>query len=76
MKRIALCMQALRLPPCSQMFSFRIRRLEKDLGVTLFVRLRRGVKPTREGDLLYRYAKDILGKVEEARDRVRNLSTA
>ena len=56
--------------------SFRIRRLEEDLGATLFIRLRRGVKPTTKGDLLYRYAKDVLGKIEEAKDRVKGRNAA
>ena len=56
--------------------SSRIGRLEKSLGSLLFVRLRRGVKPTRKGDLLYRYAKDVLGKVEEATDMVKKLDAA
>ncbi len=56
--------------------SFRIRRLEEDLGATLFVRLRRGVKPTTKGDLFYRYAKDVLGKIEEARDMVKKPNAA
>jgi DNA-binding transcriptional LysR family regulator len=51
--------------------SMRIRRLEEDLGVILFVRRRRGVAPTNEGNLLYGYAKEFLGKIEEARDRVK-----
>ena len=56
--------------------SFRIRRLEEHLGATLFVRLRRGVKPTKEGDLFYRHAKDVLGKIEEARDIVKRVNAA
>ncbi len=56
--------------------SFRIKRLEEDLGATLFVRLRRGVKPTMKGDLFYRYAKDVLGKIEEARDMVKKPNAA
>ena len=56
--------------------SFRIRRLEEDLGATLFVRLRRGVKPTTKGDLFYRYAKDVLSKIEEARNMVKKPNAA
>jgi DNA-binding transcriptional LysR family regulator len=50
--------------------SIRIRRLEEDLGATLFVRGNRGVTPTQKGDLLYHYAKDVLEKVDEARDKI------
>jgi DNA-binding transcriptional LysR family regulator len=56
--------------------SFRIKRLEEDLGTTLFVRLRRGVKPTTKGDLFYRYAKEVLGKIEEAKDMVKRPNAA
>ncbi len=56
--------------------STRIRRLEEDLGATLFVRLRRGVKPTKKGDLFYRYAKDVLGKIAEAKDMVKKPDAA
>jgi DNA-binding transcriptional LysR family regulator len=51
--------------------SIRIRRLEEDLGVILFVRRRRGVAPTSEGNLLYGYAKEFLGKIEEAKHHIR-----
>ena len=50
--------------------SARIKRLEEDLGTTLFVRGRRGVMPTKKGDLLYRYAKDVLEKVDEAKEKM------
>jgi DNA-binding transcriptional LysR family regulator len=50
--------------------SIRIRRLEESLDATLFVRHPRGVTPTIKGDLLYRYAKDVLGKMDEARHMV------
>ena len=56
--------------------SSRIKHLEEDLGVTLFIRLRRGVRPTNKGDLLYRYAKDVLGKIEEAREMIKDLDAA
>jgi DNA-binding transcriptional LysR family regulator len=50
--------------------SARIKRLEEDLRTTLFVRGRRGVIPTKKGDLLYRYAKDVLEKMNEAREEI------
>ena len=56
--------------------SIRIRRLEEDLRATLFVRGRRGVRPTKEGDLLYRYAKDVLEKMDEARQKIKKLDAA
>ena len=56
--------------------SMRIRRLEEDLRATLFVRGRRGVRPTKEGDLLYRYARDVLEKMDEAREKIKKLDAA
>jgi DNA-binding transcriptional LysR family regulator len=56
--------------------SARIKRLEADLRATLFVRGRRGVTPTKKGDLLYRYAKDVLEKMDEARDKIKKLDAA
>jgi len=56
--------------------SVRIRRLEEDLNATLFVRGNRGVMPTRKGDLLYRYAKDALKKMDEARETIKKLDAA
>jgi DNA-binding transcriptional LysR family regulator len=56
--------------------SMRIRRLEDDLRATLFVRGRRGVRPTKEGELLYRYAKDVLKKMNEAREEITKLDAA
>lgn len=43
----------------------RIRALEKQLGVTLFLRSRKGMRMTREGESLFRYcqsARDLEGK--------------
>jgi DNA-binding transcriptional LysR family regulator len=56
--------------------SIKIKRLEEKLGGTLFIRLRRGVAPTKKGDLLYRYAKDVLDKVQEAGDIVKKQDAA
>ena len=50
--------------------SGRIKRLEEDLKTTLFIRGRRGVVPTKKGDLLYRYAKEVLEKVDEAKEKM------
>jgi DNA-binding transcriptional LysR family regulator len=37
----------------------RIRSLERELGVTLFTRSRRGMRPTAEGEALYRYSQRV-----------------
>lgn len=41
----------------------RIRGLERDLGVTLFVRSRRGMRPTGEGEALVRWCQSV-GELE------------
>lgn len=48
-----------------------IRNLEEELGVKLLERHSRGVAATSGGELLDRYAQDILSLVEEARQAVR-----
>mgnify|MGYP001289375438 CR=1 FL=1 len=47
--------------------SKRILALEEDLGVTLFVRDRRCVKPTAAGEVLLRQARDILSLMDRTR---------
>lgn len=38
----------------------RLRSLEKNLGITLFLRSRRGMRPTTEGEELFRYCQSVL----------------
>ena len=45
--------------------STRIHRLEQFIGASLFLRLRRGVQPTRHGDLLYEHAKRVARDIAE-----------
>lgn len=45
--------------------SMQIKKLERDLGQQLFLREGRGVVPTPEGDMLYRYAQRLLALHEE-----------
>ncbi|MCK5237762.1 MAG: LysR family transcriptional regulator [Deltaproteobacteria bacterium] len=47
--------------------SIHIKSLEDDLSCKLFDRLGRKVKPTRAGEILYGYAKDVLRLKDEAR---------
>jgi LysR family nitrogen assimilation transcriptional regulator len=51
-----------------------IRNLEKELGVSLLERHSRGVAATPGGELLNRYAEEILALAEEARQAVRKLA--
>ena len=66
--------KALRIaqPPLSQS----IRRLEADLGVTLFIRSRRGVQLTDAGAVLLREARATLAQVELATKLVRRVGEA
>jgi DNA-binding transcriptional LysR family regulator len=45
--------------------STRIQRLEQFIGASLFLRSRRGVQPTRHGDLLYEHAKRVARDIAE-----------
>jgi len=45
--------------------SARIRRLEDFSETQLFVRLHRGIVPTRKGELLYQHAKRVLNDIAE-----------
>lgn len=57
-------------PPLSQ----QIRLLEKELGVTLFTRLPRGMELTGSGDALLRDAREILAQVDSAITSVRRIA--
>lgn len=48
-----------------------ISLLEKDLGVSVFDRTRKGVTLTKAGESIYRDAKQIIRFCEEAAERVR-----
>jgi LysR family transcriptional regulator, nitrogen assimilation regulatory protein len=54
--------------------SQQIANLESDLGIRLFNRSVHGVKPTRSGELLYRYARDILRQVANATEALQRES--
>jgi LysR family nitrogen assimilation transcriptional regulator len=57
-------------PALSQQMS----HLESDLSTRLLERSVHGVKPTRAGELLYRYARDILRQVANAREALQRES--
>lgn len=54
-------------PPLSQ----RIRELESELGCALFVRTPRGMVLTKPGEVLLAEARDLLGRMDQACERVR-----
>ena len=56
-------------PPLSS----QIKGLEEELGVTLFLRGRRGLKLTEAGSLLYRRAKQLLELSEQTRQEILSL---
>ena len=53
--------------------SLQIRRLEKSVGSTLFVRLARSVRLTHAGEIFYSHAKEILSRSKLAESQVRRL---
>ena len=52
-----------------------LRRLEEDLGTTLLVRHRDGIRPTSTGVELGRYAAEVLTLLDNARQRIHGLET-
>lgn len=48
--------------------SFHIKALEEEFSTRLLDRLGRSIMPTREGEILYRYAREIMNLKEGARD--------
>ena len=59
------------LDTVQSMISTRIQRLEQFIGAPLFLRLRRGVMPTRKGDQLYQHAKRVVRDVAELESAVK-----
>ena len=54
-----------------QALSKNVAKLETELGVTLFERTSKGIKPTAAGEVFYRYASKIASLSEEGRRRTR-----
>lgn len=52
----------------------RLQDLEKDLGITLFHRMSRGVEPTPYGDIIIKHAHIILNQLRSAEGEVSDLS--
>lgn len=53
--------------------SLQIRRLEKSVGSTLFVRLARSVRLTHAGEIFYFHAREILNRSKLAESQVRQM---
>lgn len=50
-----------------------LRKLEEDLGTTLFVRTSRGVRPTASGEALLKHARQVLRALSDARAEIEGL---
>ena len=59
------------LDTVQSLVSARIHRLERFIDAPLFLRLHRGVLPTQKGELLYQYAKRIVGDIAELESTVK-----
>jgi len=70
----ALVRAARRLHISQPPITRRLAALEDELGVLLFERLPRGMRPTAAGDELVRRARVILAALDEARTAVREPS--
>ncbi len=57
-------------PPLSN----QIKNLEEELGVKLFIRGKRRLKLTEEGNFLYLKSKDILGLVDQTKSEIFNMN--
>lgn len=51
--------------------SYAIKQLEEDLQVSLFVRSKKGVEPTIQGEKLYSYTKQMLKELEQIEQEVK-----
>ena len=52
----------------------RIKQLEKSIGSILFHRVPKGVILSKEGEKLYPYAIEIVKKIEQANNEMKNLN--
>lgn len=52
-----------------------LSELEKGLGLTLFTRTGKGLKPTVYGECLIRHARSLLGNLQQVRDELNSLTS-
>lgn len=48
--------------------TYRIQQLEKEFGITIIYRGRRGIEFTPQGEYLARYAKDMLHQLQQTKN--------
>jgi len=65
-----------RLNTVQSAVSTRIRKLEINIGAALFERLHRSIRPTPQGEIMYRYAKRVLADVEDLETALRGRRVA
>ncbi|MGG4484195.1 LysR family transcriptional regulator [Paenibacillus illinoisensis] len=53
--------------------TYRLQQIEKEFGITLLYRGRRGVEFTEEGQLLVQYAKEMLIHLANTKERITNM---
>ncbi|WP_096187175.1 LysR family transcriptional regulator [Evansella halocellulosilytica] len=56
--------------------TYRIKQLEKDMGITILWRNKRGVKFSAEGDYLVNYSLRMLKELQKMKDRVVNMNNS
>lgn len=70
----AISRAASRLHMTQPPLSAALAQLEKDLGVDLVTRTARGVVPTPAGQALTRYAYELLGSMDDVRERLKRIN--
>lgn len=53
--------------------TYRLRQLEKELGVEIAVRDRKGIRFTAQGEYLAKYASEMLVRLRQTKERLRNM---
>ena len=56
--------------------TYRLKKLEEELGAELLIRLPNGISFTPQGEHLVEYAKEMLVRLEQTKDAIGNMKTA